>query len=136
MTPISLRRSSKSVKPVAVLFSSEGCPSCQVLKPQIKVLAEKQAGRVDFYEMDVTHTEAWKEYNVMGIPTVIVFRGGKPMERFSAMLRVDELEKTLSLKFQVFLYSSPRYSTSPVSRVNTLHHNGVIVPPKYQGPRA
>jgi len=82
--------------PVAVLFSSEGCPSCRVLKPQIKALAEKQAGRTDFYEMDVAHTEAWKEYDVMGIPTVIVFRGGKPAERYGAMLRVDELEKTLN----------------------------------------
>jgi len=86
----------QSPKSVAVLFSSEGCPSCQVLKPQIKALAEKQAGKVDYYEMDITHTEAWKEYNVMGIPTVIVFRGGKPAERFGAMLRVDELEKALT----------------------------------------
>jgi len=85
-----------STKPVAVLFSSEGCPSCQVLKPQIKTLAEKQVGRVDFYEMDVTHTEVWKEYHVMGIPTVVVFRGGKPAERFGAMLRVDELEKAFT----------------------------------------
>jgi thioredoxin 1 len=86
----------QSVKPVVVLFSSEGCPSCQVLKPQIKALAEKQAGRVVYYEMDVTYTEAWKKYNVMGIPTVIIFRGGKPTERLGAMLSVNELEKTLS----------------------------------------
>jgi thioredoxin 1 len=86
----------RSTKPVAVLFSSEGCPSCQVVKPQIKALAEKQSGKVDFYEMDVTNTETWKEYNVMGIPTVIVFRGGKPVERFSALLRAEELEKSLA----------------------------------------
>lgn len=83
-------------KPVAVLFSSEGCPSCQVLKPKIKELAEKQAGHTDFYEMDVTHTEAWKGYGVMGIPTVVVFRGGKPAERFGAMLSVGDLEKALT----------------------------------------
>jgi len=86
----------QAVKPVVVLFSSEGCPSCQVLKPQIQALAEKQAGRVDYYEMDVIHTEAWKKYDVMSTPTVIVFRGGKPTERLGTMLRVDELEKTLS----------------------------------------
>jgi thioredoxin 1 len=86
----------RSTKPVAVLFSSEACPSCQVTKPQIKALAEKQRGKVDFYEMDVTQTETWKEYNVMGIPTVIVFRGGNSVERFGALLRVDELEKALS----------------------------------------
>lgn len=85
-----------SEKPVAVLFSSEGCPSCQVLKPQIKALAEKQGGRVDFYEMDISQTGSWKEYHVMGIPTVLVFRGGKPMERFGALLRVDELDKALT----------------------------------------
>ncbi len=85
-----------SEKPVAVLFSSEGCPSCQVLKPQIKALAEKQGGSVNFFEMDVSHTEVWKEYHVMGIPTIIVFRGGNPTERFGAMLRVDELDKALT----------------------------------------
>ena len=86
----------KAAKPVAVLFSSEGCPSCQVLKPQIKALAEKKAGNVEFYEMDVSHTETWKEYHVMGIPTVVVFRGGAPAERFGAMLNVGELEKALA----------------------------------------
>jgi thioredoxin 1 len=83
-------------KPVAVLFSSEGCPSCRILMPQIKELAEKQTGKVEFYEMDVGDTETWKEYRVMGIPTVVVFRGGRPAERFGAMLRVDELGKALT----------------------------------------
>jgi len=85
----------RSTKPVAVLFSSESCPSCQAFKPQIKALAEKQGAKVDFYEMDITNTETWKEYNVMGIPTVIIFRGGNPVQRLSALLRVDELEKAL-----------------------------------------
>jgi len=86
----------RSPKPVAVLFSSESCPSCQVLKPQISALAERQSGKVGFYDMDIAHSETWKEYNIIGIPMVIVFRGGKPVERFGALLRVDELEKTLS----------------------------------------
>lgn len=85
-----------SAKLVAVLFGSEGCPSCQVLKPQIRALAEKQAGKVAFYEMDISNTESWKEYHVMGIPTVVVFRAGKPAERFGAMLSVGDLEKALT----------------------------------------
>ena len=85
-----------STKTVAVLFSSEGCPSCQVLKPQIRALAERKAGVVDFYEMDILDTETWKQYHVMGIPAVIVFRSGKPTEHFGAILRVDELEKSLN----------------------------------------
>jgi thioredoxin 1 len=85
----------KASKPVAVLFSSEGCPTCRIIKPQFKALAEKHTG-VDYYEMDVTDTEKWKEYNVMGIPIVIIFRGGKPAERFGAMLSVGDLEKALT----------------------------------------
>ncbi len=86
----------KAQKPVAVLFSSATCPACQVIKPQFKTLAEKRASGADFYEMDVGETETWKEYGVMGIPTVIVFRGGKPSERFGAMHNVTDLEKTLT----------------------------------------
>ena len=83
-------------KPVAVLFSSQTCPACRVLKPRFRELAERQAGNVDFYEMDVAATETWKDYDVMGIPTVLVFRDGKPAERFGAVLNIDELEKVLS----------------------------------------
>ncbi len=86
----------KAPKPVAVLFSSATCPACQVIKPQFKALAERRASGADFYEMDVGETESWKEYGVMGIPTVIVFRGGKPGERFGAMLSVADLEKSLT----------------------------------------
>ena len=86
----------QALKPVVVLFASEGCPACQVIKPQFKALAEKRASGADFYEMDVASTETWKGYGVMGIPTVIVFRDGRPGERFSAMLGVVELETVLN----------------------------------------
>jgi thioredoxin 1 len=82
-------------KPVTLLFSSETCPSCLVFKPQYKELAKKEAGRGDFYEMDIANTETWKDYEVNVIPTIIIFRGGKPVERFNAVIRIDELEKTL-----------------------------------------
>jgi len=85
-----------STKLVAVLFASESCPACQVIKPQFKALAEKRVVGADFYEMDVASTETWKKYSVMGIPTVIVFRGGKQAERFGAMLDVTGLEKALT----------------------------------------
>jgi len=86
----------KASRPVAVLFSSEGCPTCQVIKPQFKAIAENGQGSVDFYEMDVGSTETWKQYGIMGIPSVLVFRGGKPAERFGTMLSVGDLEKALT----------------------------------------
>jgi thioredoxin 1 len=82
-------------RPVAVLFSSQTCPICQNLKPKFRELAERKAGAVDFYEMDVAGTETWRDYDVMGLPTIIVFRGGKATERFMAALDVEELEGAL-----------------------------------------
>ncbi|GAH03987.1 unnamed protein product, partial [marine sediment metagenome] len=57
---------------------------------------EEAGGESQFYELDITHNEVWKEYNVMDIPTVIIFLGGKPTNRFGSMLRIDELEKALT----------------------------------------
>jgi len=82
-------------RPVAVLFSSRTCPICQSLKPKFNDLAKRKAGAVDFYEMDVAGTETWRDYDVMGLPTIIVFRGGKAAERFVAALDVEELEGAL-----------------------------------------
>ncbi|MCX6643301.1 MAG: thioredoxin domain-containing protein [Candidatus Bathyarchaeota archaeon] len=82
--------------PVTVLFSSETCPACQTLKPKIMKLAKQKNGQADFYEMDITQTETWKKYDVMSIPTVLLFRNGKPQTRFDAMIRIDDLEIALS----------------------------------------
>ncbi len=83
-------------KPVAVLFSSESCPSCKMFEPKYEKLAEEKGSKADFYEMDVGANEAWKNYGVWGIPTVIVFRSGRESERFGAAMDTKGLEKILS----------------------------------------
>lgn len=85
----------QAFNPVAVLFSSETCPVCQTLKPRIKKLAEQKVDQAEFYEMDITQTETWKKYDVMSIPTVLLFHYGKPQARFDAMIQIDDLEKAL-----------------------------------------
>ena len=85
-----------SKNPAVVLFSSKSCPSCQLFKLKFKELAEKQAGTTDFYDLDITNNEIWKEYNIMSLPSVIIFRDGKPTTRFASMLQVEELEKALT----------------------------------------
>jgi thioredoxin 1 len=84
-----------SSKPVVLLFSSETCPSCQMIKLTIKELAEKKNKNALFFEMDVSETETWKKYSVLGIPTVIIFRSGMPSKRYSAILRIEEIDKDL-----------------------------------------
>ena len=85
----------QSSKNVAVLFTSPTCPTCRVFKPRFEKLAEKNVD-ADFYEMDIVSTETWRDYDVMSLPTVLVFKAGKLSERFTALPREDEIEKAVS----------------------------------------
>lgn len=81
---------------VAVLFSSPTCPTCRVFKPRFEELADRLGGEADFYEMDIVSTETWRKYDVLSIPTVLVFREGEVSERFIALPRMEDVEEALS----------------------------------------
>ncbi len=80
---------------VAVLFSSQTCPTCHVFKPQFQKIGERVEGKADLYEMDIASTETWRDYEILTIPTVLIFRAGKVSERFTALPRIEEIEKAL-----------------------------------------
>ena len=82
-----------SSKPVAVLFSSRTCPSCQIFKPSYEELAEKDSN--EFYEMDISTTETWRNFGVLSIPTVIIFKNGEVSGRFTATLKTEDIQKAL-----------------------------------------
>jgi thiol-disulfide isomerase/thioredoxin/copper chaperone CopZ len=82
-------------KTVVILFSSPTCPTCRVFKPEFLSLAEKLSGEVDFYEMDIEATESWRDYDILSIPQVLIFRAGEVSERFTAMPVAADIEGAL-----------------------------------------
>jgi thioredoxin-like negative regulator of GroEL len=67
---------------VLVEFWSARCPSCQALRPTIDQLAVQFAGRVKFTRVNIDQNPlSTSHYEVMGTPTLIFFRQGKPMDR-------------------------------------------------------
>ncbi len=82
-------------KTVVVLFSSPTCPTCRVFKPGFLSLADKLGGEADFFEMDIVATETWRDYDILSIPQVLIFRAGEISERFTAMPVAAEIEKAL-----------------------------------------
>lgn len=82
-------------KTVVVLFSSPTCPTCRVFKPEFLSLAEKLGKEAEFYEMDIEATEAWRDYDILSIPQVLIFRAGRASERFTAMPVAAEIERAL-----------------------------------------
>ena len=79
----------------AVLFTSPTCPTCKVFKPRYNEIAEKAEGKADLYEMDIASTETWRKYDVLSIPTVLVFKAGEVAERFTALPSVEDIEGAL-----------------------------------------
>ncbi|MEK7064156.1 MAG: thioredoxin [Patescibacteria group bacterium] len=72
----------KSSLPVLVDFSAEWCGPCRMAAPIIDELADVYTGKVTIGKLDVDESqETAVKYGVMSIPTAIVFKDGKEIER-------------------------------------------------------
>lgn len=86
----------KSKKPVLVDFWAPWCRPCQMLAPVVKDLASEYDGKIDFAKLNVDQNpKTASQYHVMSIPTVIVFKGGKPASQLVGFKPKEELKKAL-----------------------------------------
>jgi len=68
-------------QPVVVDFWAPWCGPCRVVNPIIEDLAGQHAGRVKFMKLNVDDNPATAtRYNVLSIPTVILFERGEPQD--------------------------------------------------------
>jgi len=72
----------KSEKPVLVDFWSPTCPPCLILGPIIEEIAREFEGKVKVGKLNVMENpETAKKYEIVGIPTIIIFKDGEVKER-------------------------------------------------------
>jgi len=85
---------------VVLLFSAKWCGTCTKQKPAYEAV-KKEFKNIHFYNVmeDMNRVEQkllFKEYKIHGIPTFILFKNGKELERFSGLKTEDELRKEFS----------------------------------------
>ncbi len=67
--------------PVLVDFYAPWCGPCRMLAPVLEQLAGEFAGRVRFVKVNVDDTpELAQRYRITGVPTLMVFQGGKAVD--------------------------------------------------------
>ena len=63
-------------------FYADWCGPCHMMEPIIKELEEELEGKVEFEQVDVdAEQEKAQEYGVMSIPTFVIIKNGKEVDR-------------------------------------------------------
>lgn len=81
-----------SEKPVLVDFFADWCGPCKMMAPIVEELATELDGKVKVGKINVDeNSDIAVEYNVMSIPTLIIFQNGKEEKRLVGLRDKEEL---------------------------------------------
>jgi thioredoxin 1 len=83
-------------RPVLVDFTAAWCPPCRLMKPVLAEIAADHPG-LRVAEVDVeTQRRVAADYDVLAMPTFIVFRDGQPILRLLGARSKAKLERELA----------------------------------------
>ena len=79
---------------VLVDFTAVWCGPCKMLDPVVQDLASDWDGKVKVFKLDVDENPSVAiNYQVMGVPTLMLFKNGEPVDRVTGYMPKDRLVK-------------------------------------------
>jgi thioredoxin 1 len=90
----------QSKTPVILEFGAEWCVPCKRIEPILSQLGELWAGKVRMAKIDVDqNAQITMQYQVMSVPTIILFVQGQPVQRLTGLQPKERLVE----KFEAYL---------------------------------
>lgn len=81
---------------VLVDFFATWCGPCKMIAPAVEQLSEEYAGKAAVYKVDVDDAQdIGMEYQIMSIPTLVIFKDGKEVERIRGAVSKAELTEAM-----------------------------------------
>jgi thioredoxin 1 len=91
----------QSEKPVLVDFWATWCAPCRMIAPVVEEISDELGETVRVLKMDIdANPQVAMQFGIMSIPTLIIFKGGRPAERivgYRSNLKTDLKQKLESL---------------------------------------
>lgn len=86
----------KSDIPFMVDFWAEWCQPCKIISPLIEELGRDYEGKIKVGKMNVDeHPNAAANYGIMSIPTIMIFKNGKPVETMIGVQPKENFKKSI-----------------------------------------
>ncbi|MBI5974509.1 thioredoxin [Staphylococcus canis] len=78
-------------------FWATWCGPCKMIAPVLEDLAEEYDGKADILKLDVDQNQATAaKYEVMSIPTLILFKDGQPVDKVVGFQPKENLAQVLN----------------------------------------